>query len=212
VSLTQPEPATRLTSLRAARKRAKPKDECNFDEMAKVVGVSSRGLKKAIGDDPNVPMLQRGSEGVPYRFNVRATLDYLIAKHVAAQNRRKAQAVRLQRLSGVGGKAAVAAIEESDEGLSIADLRTVGQITMDQHRLRLQQGRYVVADDTLAFLDDYHSHLQSETLGLLSKIDPAGQWDAQVRLSVEGAMRTLLVNLQGRMERFVASHNVKLAA
>lgn len=40
------------------------------------------------------------------------------------------------------------------------------------------QKRYVGADRTSALLAEYHGQFQSNVLGLVGKVDPAGQWPA----------------------------------
>lgn len=174
--------------------------------MAKVLEMTDRNLAIIMEKDAEFPVVARGGQGVAYQLNARAVIDHLIAGCRALLADRKKRATRLNRLASAG--ADVSAAEAEDETLSPQDLKTTGDAQMTVHKLKLAQGKYLAKDAALAFLLDYHGQFQSETLGLLSRIDPAGQWPAEVRKGVDEGMRTLLVNLQTAMDLFIAKHRV----
>ena len=215
------DPAARLSLLRAARENAKPDDELNANEMAGALGMTWRNLRLTIDDDADLPVMARGGEGIAWQFNAVAVLDYMIAKCEAFLADRAERAGKMQRLSGLhltsendkpvkrrrrAVEPVVAAV------ITPSEARDIAQSQLTAHKLKEMQGLLVVAEPMRRFMADYHTTLQTETLGLLGKIDPAGQLPAQVRLQVEDSMRTLLVNLQGRMERFLAGYSDRRAA
>jgi hypothetical protein len=196
-----------LKLLLAARERVKKGDVLNRPEMAKVLEMTDRNLSIIMEKDPDFPIAVRGRQGVAYQLDGRAVIDHMIAGCRALLAERKKRATRLNRLASAG--ADVAAAEAEDETLSPQDLKITGDAQMTAHKLKLAQGKYLPKDAALAFMLDYHGRFQSETLGLLSRVDPAGQWPAEVRKGVDDGMRTLLVNLQAAMDAFIASHRVQ---
>lgn len=215
------DPAARLALLRAARENAKLDDVLNHREFAHACGMTPRNLKLTIDSDESFPVQSRGGEGIGYQYHVITALDYMIAKCEALLADRAERAGKLERLSGLRlttaddkpvkrRRRAVEPVAEAP--LSSAEIREIGQAQLTAHKLKEMQGLLVVAEPMRRFMADYHTTLQTETLGLLGKIDPAGQLPAQVRLQVEDSMRTLLVNLQGRMERFLAGYSDRRAA
>lgn len=210
------EPAARLQLLRAAREKVEDDDILNAREMAAVLGMTQNNLMQTLAADAEFPVEFKGGEGIPYRFKASAVLDHMIAKCEAAIAERQTRDARVQRLSGL------ATVRPADgpapgqggapEALSPGDLRTIGEAQMIAHKLKLAQGQLVEAAPFVAFMLDYHSQMQAQTLFLLGKIDPAGQWPAGVRASVEEGMRTLLVQLQEKMDRFVTQYRDRRAA
>jgi len=210
------DPAARLAVLRAARKVAKPEDVLGAQEMAAALKMTWRNLKLIIDADDAFPIIRRGGEGVPWRMSAIAVLEHLITGCESALAARGQRQARIDRLSGAPAvkatKRGKAQTTTEEPPLSIDDMRKLGDVQMNAHKLKMMQGRYVVADANAAMLSDYHRSLQSNVLGLVGKIDPAGQWPAAVRLAVEDGMRTLLVDLQGMMVRYLESQRVARAA
>ncbi len=204
------DPSARLALLKAARRRAKSQDVLDMSGMAKACGFTNRNLKLTIDSDPDFPILARGGEGVPYQFDAVAVLDHLIAKCNAVLGDRRKRAAKMARLAGVP-ELESAAIDD-EEPLTAHEVKAAVDAMMSTHKMRQQQGRYLLRDASVAFFTDYHGQLQSETLGLLGKIDPAGEWSPLVRQKVEDAMRTLLVDLQAKMERFIAQPGAPAAS
>jgi hypothetical protein len=203
------DPKARLKILRSARASAKNSDVLGADDMAAAVAMTWRGLKKSIDADPDFPIQRRGGEGVPYQFSAIAALDHMIARCEAAVAERRARQDKVDRLSGAPRDEAVEPAKiDDDTPLSVSELRSLGEAQMTAHKLKLLQNRYVDRDKNAAVLADYHSHLQSNVLGLVGKVDPAGQWPAAVRLAVEDGMRNLLVELQALMTRHLESQRV----
>jgi hypothetical protein len=202
------DPSTRLALLRPALKQVKRGEKLNGYDMAKVCQMTWRNLILTINKEPTFPIERRGSEGIAWVFDAAKVLKHLIARCESALAERNAKASRMARLSGqpadYGNQPAR---DTGDEPLAPSELKMLFESQMVSHRLKEAQKKFMPKDATLAFLMDYHSQMQTETLGLLGKIDPAGQWPADVRKAVEDTMRSLLLNLQANMERFIATHH-----
>lgn len=208
---TPANPSARLAILRASRKKAKKADIVAMSEMAKILGMTPRNLKITINGDPDLPILSRGAEGIAYQFNVIAVLDHLIARCLTAIGIRNKQAARMARLSGVDVSLDLDASTDTAP-LTTSEIRELGQGQITAQKLKMMQMQFVRADGLASFLDTYHGHFQSNTLGLMGKIDPAGQLPAATRLLVEDGMRNLLVELQNMMDRFLDGLNVPARA
>ncbi len=172
--------------------------------MAAALGMTWRNLRYTIDADPELPILTRGGEGIAYRFRAAAVFKHLIAKCNDAIAQRDERALRMARITGIRLPAPVAGVHVSSETLTASELKIAGETLLVVHKLKLLQGAYVEAPRLTAFLIDYHSQFQQRALSLLGKIDPAGQWPVAVRQAVDDTMRTLLVNLQADMERFLS--------
>ena len=198
------DPAARLALLKAAQKKLRKGDVLNAPDMAAALSMTPRNLMLTIAQDPDLPIQKRGAQGRAYEFDAAAVIAHMIAKCEAALSERQSRAARVKRLSGHQGAAATPGVpSDGDELLSVGDLRDINDLQLSVHKRKLQQGHFVVKDTVTAFMADYHAMFQDGVLGLLGKIDPAGQLPADVRLKVEDSMRTLLVNQQARMDRFL---------
>lgn len=189
--------------------------------MAAALGMTWRNLRLTIDDDAALPVMARGGEGIAWQFNAVAVLDYMIGKCEALLAERVERAGKLERLSGLQLNTKADAPAKRRRGkvepvaqapITASEARDIGQAQLTAHKLKEMQGKLVVAEPMRRFLADYHSTMQGETLGLLGKIDPGGQLPAAVRLNIEDSMRTLLVNLQSRMDRFLAGYSDRSAA
>jgi phage terminase Nu1 subunit (DNA packaging protein) len=57
----------------------------NKDEMARLLGVSLPTFSDLMKDNPDLPIAQEGSRGIPYAFDPKAVLSWKAAKQDAAQ-------------------------------------------------------------------------------------------------------------------------------
>lgn len=205
------DPSVRLALLRPAIAAVKKGEKANAEDMARIAQMTWVNLKRIINSDPAFPVISRGSEGIAWSFDVAKTLKYMVAACEAVLAERNKRAARMARLSGLAPDYGDAMAGEG-QALTPGEITQLGNGQMTAHKLKMAQGQLMPRADTLAFLQDYHSQFQGEALGMLGKIDPAGQWPADVRRGVEDAMRTLLVNLQANMERFLDSNRVPVTA
>lgn len=206
------DPSARLTLLLAGQKQIKPGDVLSKADMAKALGMTERNLTLTIISDPDFPVMSRGGEGVAWQLDAAAVFGHLISICNATLAERETRAARMQRLSGYQPPAPVAGLPATDDGpLSIQDLKQLGDAQMTVHRLKEAQKHFMPREAVMNWLMNYHSKFQSNALALLSKVDPAGQWPADVRRVVEDALRTILLEQQDDMTRFAAAHRVTTA-
>jgi hypothetical protein len=187
------DPSARLAVLRAVRKAVGPGEEFIGEEMAKVLRVSWRSLSDLIDDHPEWPVLQRGSEGIPWRFNGRALIDAMIASYQAVQKERAARSARIQALSGV------AIPKEAAERFSLVELKQIDGLQREIQRRKVEQRGYVPIDEHRRIVTSIFTTVQTEILSAAPELDPAGKWPAEVRAAVIDHNRTLLVRLHDQV-------------
>lgn len=205
------DPSARLALLLAGRKAVKPDDRLNMAEMASALDMTARNLKLTINADDDFPIISRGGEGVAWQFAPAAVFEHMIAKCEAALAERSNRSDRINRLSGLMPERSEAAETKQSNDLTPSELKHLGDAMMTAHKLKLARRELMPRAEALAFFVDLMSQMQSDTLGLLGKIDPAGQLPAETRLAVEDGMRTLLVTLQDRTAKFIEKHRAAAA-
>jgi hypothetical protein len=205
------DPSARLALLLAGRKAIKPGDRLNMADLANALGMTARNLKLTINADENFPVVSRGGEGVAWVFDAGAVFDHLISKCEAAIAERSNRSDRINRLSGLMGDKPAPTLAGASGDLTPGELKQLGESMMTAHKLKMARRELMPKAEALAFFVDLMSQMQSDTLGLLGKIDPAGQLPAETRLAVEDGMRTLLVNLQDRTAKFIEKHRAAAA-
>lgn len=199
-----------LDSMVAARKGVRRGRKIGGTELASIVGVSWRILRRRIEDDPEFPVLERGADGKKWLFDTAVALDRLIATTKALKDQRRRRGAEGARLAGMAGdkpSRQVKAEPEPDVPDNAADLaqnarafKALAEAQMMVHRLKVQQGEYVRADTVRMLLADVMTTMQTETLAIEGKLDPAGQWPPELRESVMEELRNLLVLVQQKIE------------
>lgn len=137
-------PATYLDQLLVARRRAKKGQTVNAKELADATAITWRVLEQWIVKDPKLPVAQRGDLGHPWRFDLRATLDYLIARGKAIQKQRAERSKRTAKLAGFAAKGSPAgqaakpssSIDFVDRANEARALKSLGEAQMITHRLK----------------------------------------------------------------------------
>ncbi len=207
------DPTARLAILKTAFAKSKRGDTLNANELSKAIGMTQRHMMNLIAADPGWPIKSRGAEGLAYTFDVQAVLKHLIAKCEVVLKDRRGRAARMARLSGLATPMPAADPQtlEQPESLTAGDLKTIGEAQMLAHKLKMMQGQYVRADEMQATLTGFCSDFQTDVLGLLGKIDPAGQWPATIRMQVEDGLRTVLMTAMESMERRLTAGRVATA-
>lgn len=199
----------RLVQLRAARKALGRKTVAvNADELGAIVGLTWRRLKQIVDGDPAFPVIARGGMGTPWQFDAGAVLDHLLATAEAAQAERKRRVEKVNRLSGLTEAGTEApANGQVAAGGSAAELlqqaRAISTMIDVQAKVRSEkqkQGRLVEVDAVKALLWEIMSTMQTETLAVSGKLDPAGQWEPTLRAQVDEALRNALVHVRDRLD------------
>lgn len=171
--------------------------------MAAHVQMTWANLKKMLVKDADIPVLSRGAEGVPWRFDVAATLDYLIAKAEREAAEIAARKHRLEELSGVtvpspDGSASPSVASNARE------IRNLAEAQMAIFKMAQQQRLYVPRDAVAKLLNDLMSMFRDEVLAAEARIDPTGQLPANVRVLLRDEVRTLLTAVRDRVDEFLA--------
>lgn len=191
-----PDPSARLATLRAARAKlvATPDvpERVTAGEMAKIVGLSWRRLSDQIEKDPDFPVARRGSEGLSYEFAPLDVVDHMIRRLDEQLDTRRAKAERMAAIAGMPA-------ETASHGLSIDELIKLDGLQTAVQRRKIEQRQYVRADEHANVIADIFTTMQSETLAITGRLDPAGRWPANVRAEVTEAMRSLLVRLHDKL-------------
>lgn len=214
------DPAGRLVKWRAARKRVNAGDIVAAKAMAATLGMTWQQVTMDIKDADKagnpIPIVERGGMGKSYTFDPAAVLDWYIAREQAKADTRASEAAKLARLAGFdsgierdGSTVAGPGEPPSSGPVSPADLKRIAETQMLAHKLKMAQGQYVLADEVRALLNDLMTTMQVETLAIAPRLDPAGQWSPELRVSVEDGLRSVLVTVQGRLEDWLKHHVAK---
>lgn len=172
-------------------------------ELATAMSMTWRNIRLIIDGDASFPVVKRGAEGHEWNFDLAAVLDWFIKRDEQTVSRAEVKRARLAKLAGLS---TMVVDGESRAGLTVDEIRSTAQALIQAQRLKEQQAELVPAEPARAFWADYHEHFQSEVIGLLSRIDPAGQLSPGIRKLIDDDMRTLLVTLQGRMDKFIEGY------
>lgn len=203
------DPSARLALLRPVLAALAPDTLLNADDMAKAAGMTWRNMKLTIDRDADFPIRFRGGEGVAWQFDALAVIRHLIASCESKIADGRAKMTRLALLTGIAAEP-----PESGEApaMSANELKQATDAMLAVHKLKLARGEYLQKAEAMAFFVDLMSSFQADVLHMVGKIDPAGQWPAEQRKAVEDQMRTLLVGVQDRVNRFTDRHRVPAAS
>lgn len=215
------DPVARLPQWEAARKTiGRKRVVLNASEMAQALGMTLAGFKKLMARDPEVPVISRGAEGVPYEFDAAKVLDHLIASAratVRGRERRRAGVLRLAGLGPAGsalspadaggqqagsGTAARDTFEEARALEKLIDVRAKLRVEMERHGQLLERG--LVSN----FLWRWLSSLQSEVLAIEGRIDKANRMEPATRRAVKDELAKILVGMRARLEEFIGPAHV----
>ena len=200
-----------LPVMKASRRKLKTACVVQGTEIAAMMGLTWRILKARIVRDRSFPVIERGANGKPWTFEAVSVLDYMIADTERLQAERKAREKRTARLAGIGGDP-IEVPEVYDHSGSSVDsavdlaahsraLNALAQAQMTTHRLKQMQGEYVLAADHDRVVATIMSTMQTETLAISTKMDPAGAWEPSLRKSVEDMLKNVLLTVKAACER-----------
>ena len=209
------DPAVFLPALETGRAAVTAGETVNASGLARASGITWRLLERWIIADPAFPVLQRGRQGEPWRFDLVQALDYLIAYARGRASARAARGASAARLAGFGGDASgdVPALPDVPQPIGVSQdraadargLKALAEAQMTTHKLKQMQGEYFRADEGMALLADLMTTMQTETLAITAKLDPAGQWPADLRSQVEDELRTVLITVRDRLDATLAT-------
>jgi hypothetical protein len=203
------DPVGRLAVLEAARAGCKPGTILNADDMAKVAGMTWRNLKTLIDRDKAFPIRTRGDMGVPWQFSAAKVLNHLIKQAQSAQVDRERRMASVSRLAGLGAAAGAlspgdrASVGSGSAAQMLEGARAVSAVVDAQAKVRGEkqaQGRLVEVEKVSGLLWDMMTTMQTETLAIASKMDPAGQLDPEQRLAIDEHLRNVLLAVRGKVE------------
>lgn len=206
------DPAAYADALAGARAEAQPGATVNAQALARSFGATWRVVEGWIHKDPSFPVLSRGGQGTPWRFDLVAVLDHLVAQASALSSARRARRADVNRLAGFGGSgpapvvadaptpAGPAAGETADRAAEARGLKALAEARMQVHKLKVMQGEYVRRDRVEALLLDIMATMQAETLAVSAKRDPGGLWPAEIRASVDEEQRNVLVTVRDKLD------------
>lgn len=203
------DPVGRLAILEGARAGVQPGTILNAGEMAEVAGMTWRNLAMIVEADKDFPIVQRGDMGVPWQFDAAAALDHMIGSARSARDVRDARRAEVERLSGLGGASAVASSGGEQAGSGSAaerwtEARAIGALIDAQAKLRAERqkrGLLVDRQKVETLLAAVMSTMQTETLAVSSRMDPAGSWEPGFRAQVDEELRNVLVSVRDRLEK-----------
>lgn len=195
-----------LPGMRAARDATKPGTFVQGTKLAEMAGITWRILKERIKRDKKFPVVERGANGKPWRFDAVAALDHMIADLERQVENRKGRVRRVAKQAGMESPP----VETVDDGAvdDVLDLAAhsrsvslLAQAQMQTHRLKQMQGEFVRADDHARVIATIMSTMQTETLAVAAKIDPAGTLPPDVRAQLETELKNVLLTVKAACDR-----------
>lgn len=189
-------PQELLKRVEAALKAAKPKDVLSALPMADLLGMSWRNLLDTyIKPDPAFPLLQRGSQGRDYQFQVVKVLRHLRRKlldRIKADNAKAANIAKLTNLE----------LPTPEQGgpQSYDEVRQAIGAHREIERLKGEQGLYVPAAQVQTVIETIFGAVAKTLNDAGPTLDPIGQMDPAHRASLDKILMDLLSDIGGKVE------------
>jgi phage terminase Nu1 subunit (DNA packaging protein) len=196
------DPSAYLDQLTPARAAAAPGTMVSAAGLAKATGITWRVLERWAEKDTKLPVAQRGAHGTKWQFDLVAVLDHLIASGRKIATVKGQRSNEASRLAGMSENASMPLV---DFGAEARGAKAIAEARLMTHRLKREQGEYIRADLVGALLNDLMGLMQSETLAITARIDPAGMWPAEHRADVEDELRTVLITVRDRCDAHLAN-------
>lgn len=187
------------TSVRAmrlvkAKGLVRPRQIINLAELAAACGVSDQAIRKELGQDPDFPVVQRGGNGVEFKFSAHRVINYMLDKERRRISQRRG---RLDLIRALGG---ITVERPNDENLSVAELKAIDAIQLNAQKRKIQQGEYVLASEHERAVSDIFTTVQTEVLAMRAHMDPAGHWEADFADAFDESARNVLVKIRDKLE------------
>lgn len=184
--------SARLKRLEAARQKLieLPRGTVLTSEpMARLLGMrwpALRDMCDTIEGFEDSGAFERGSNGLKYEFCPVRTLWFLIDHFRAMAESEVAKADRVNAM--IMGPDAAAA-----RGIDLDDMRKILDLRARLDDARERSGELIDAKAVATTLNHVFSRMQEVALTAPQELDPAGQWEPQVRAHVDRAMQTVLL-------------------
>lgn len=193
--------SARIKSLEAAKARLKELkrgSKLTSVPMARFLRVSWPSLKDwcdNIADFDESGAFTRGGMGIEWQFDPRKSIEVLL-RHF--RDRAEVQANKSRAISKAVGVTMPAA-----ETPSLAETKDLVNLTITVTAAAEKQKRYMLVEQTLAFLDDYNQLVVSSILGVRTKVDPNGQLTPAVRAAVDDHLRFVATQVHAAASKFI---------
>lgn len=178
----------------------------NLTDLGELTGISATTLRKLIARHADFPVLERGSNGVPYRFDVRdvkAWLDHHQSEKDAATEAHRDELAALQlELYGppVDDEPVTRLTAQQRQQLAAAKYR--------ENELSKQQGLLVRADEIEATLEAAFAILRKDMQALVDQIARELGLERAPRNAVAGRIKDALDRCALKLERLDAERNL----
>ncbi len=194
------DPTELIRRLEAAKKVSSPKDVVSAEVMAKIVGLTWRGLLVThIEKDAKFPIQRRGAEGVKWQFKVIKVIEHMIRR---AKERIEVGQARLRREASLTGFI-IPDEAGSENSMSIDRLDKLVKIAASIRKEKEASAGTMDKDSSIRDFIDFLQTIQSAALDVAQEVDPTGAFEPEVRLSVENACRNMLVKMHEAGQRWV---------
>jgi hypothetical protein len=203
-----------LPTLRAAREAIESGALVQGTRLAELAGTTWRVLKKRIIRDATFPVVERGVNGRAWTFDAAAALDHMIAGLERQTKGKQKRAAMVARQSGMAfdpvdlpdvddplSDDAPAMDDPMDVAASARSISLLANAQMQTHRLKQMQGEFVRADDHTRVIATIMSTMQTETLAIASKVDPAGTLPVEVRGQLEDELKNVLLAVKSACDK-----------
>lgn len=190
------DPIYRLSIIRDAKTRVKPRDEENATGMAQICGMTVPAFMKFVKQQPSMPILEVGTNGRSFRFNVKKALTFMEKHYQSKIDRDAVRKNRIAELSGVSGHM------DDNYGSEItpSDLERIMKVHLQAHKLAEQQRRFIVREDAEKIWREVLNRMMSTIIGFPAAVDPNGQLEPDVRMQIGKLCRTLALSIQEELE------------
>ena len=174
----------------------------SFDPMMRLLGISRPVLRDWANTIPALAdsgCLVQGGNGIEWKFEPRSTIMALI-RHFGAE--REASAAKARAMKEIAGGGALEAVPDE---FDIRETREIIRLALEVQDAQERQGRLTDADRTAGAVRLMFSSMQDAALQVVQKMDPLGQWPADIRRSVEDEFRSLMLTQQRAAKEALAA-------
>lgn len=188
----------RLVDLKAALKKAKPKDLIKLEECASIWGTSKQRFVTKRREFVDFPEPTE-REGNAFLYPLRPALEAMIAYIERHQQANTSKAKRLGELIGIDHMA-----EHMAGGFSVAELAKANQLAADLEQRQRDQGLYGSLTEIQRVCGLVFSEISELVSNLPNIVDPHGRLAPEVRDTIDKKGHEQLLRTYGNMKRLLA--------
>lgn len=191
--------ARRVSDLKAALKRARPGALLSLDDLALLWGtskarfVTTRNTIAGFPDPMPAPKEMRLAPKA-YVYPARPAIQAMLAYANRHQDLDRAKAERTAAMMGERRCVDSAPLHR------ISELQTINRMMAEIEERERLQGEYVPATDVAAVAGEIFSEVSETFASLSNKVDPHGEFPAELRLRMDEQGRAALLRLHRRMK------------